>query len=51
MNAVQVEQKSYEDAPAGRGSASRHFLTVADVDADSARYYEKGLWRPHTDHG
>ena len=39
MNAVQVEQKSYEMPPC-EGFTVAHFLTVADVER-SARYYEK----------
>jgi catechol 2,3-dioxygenase-like lactoylglutathione lyase family enzyme len=39
MNAVQVEQKSYE-MPPREGFTVAHFLTVADVDR-SARFYEK----------
>ena len=39
MNAVQVEQKSYE-MPPREGISIAHFLTVADVDR-SAHYYEK----------
>ena len=39
MNAVQVEQKSYE-MPPREGITVAHFLTVADVER-SARYYEK----------
>jgi predicted enzyme related to lactoylglutathione lyase len=39
MNAVQVDQKSYE-MPPREGISIAHFLTVADVER-SARYYEK----------
>jgi len=39
MNAVQIEQKSYE-MPPKEGISIAHFLTVADVER-SARYYEK----------
>ena len=39
MNAVQIEQKSYE-MPPQEGISIAHFLTVADVER-SARYYEK----------
>ncbi len=39
MNAVQVEQKSYE-MPPREGISIAHFLTVADIER-SARYYEK----------
>ena len=39
MNAVQVEQKSYE-MPPREGFTVAHFLTVADLER-SARYYEK----------
>jgi enoyl-CoA hydratase/carnithine racemase/catechol 2,3-dioxygenase-like lactoylglutathione lyase family enzyme len=39
MNAVQVEQKSYE-MPPREGISIAHFLTVADI-VRSARYYEK----------
>jgi len=39
MNAIQVEQKSYE-MPPREGISIAHFLTVADVER-SARYYEK----------
>jgi len=39
MNAVQVEQKSYE-MPPREGFTVAHFLTVADIDR-SARFYEK----------
>src|SRR6202035_5771703 len=39
MNAVQVDQKSYEMPPKD-GISVAHFLTVADVER-SARYYEK----------
>jgi len=39
MNAVQVEQKSYE-MPPREGFTVAHSLTVADVDR-SARFYEK----------
>jgi catechol 2,3-dioxygenase-like lactoylglutathione lyase family enzyme len=39
MNAIQVDQKSYE-MPPREGISIAHFLTVADVER-SARYYEK----------
>jgi catechol 2,3-dioxygenase-like lactoylglutathione lyase family enzyme/quercetin dioxygenase-like cupin family protein len=39
MNAVQVEQKSYEMPPRD-GFTVTHFITVADIDR-SARFYEK----------
>ncbi|MGB6743910.1 MAG: VOC family protein, partial [Terracidiphilus sp.] len=39
MDAVQVEQKSYE-MPPHEGFTVAHFLTVADIDR-SAHYYEK----------
>ena len=39
MNAVQVEQKSYE-MPPREGFTVAHFLTVADIDR-STRFYEK----------
>ena len=39
MNAVQVEQKSYEMPPKA-GMSIACFLTVADIER-SARYYEK----------
>ena len=39
MNAVQIEQKSYE-MPPREGFTVAHFLTVADIER-SARYYEK----------
>ncbi len=39
MNAVQVDQKSYEKPPKERISIA-HFLTVADVER-SGRHYEK----------
>ena len=39
MNAVQVEQKSYE-MPPREGISISYFLTVADIDR-SLRYYEK----------
>src|SRR6202140_5972871 len=39
MNAVQVEQKSYE-MPPREGFTIAHFLTVTDIDR-SARFYEK----------
>jgi catechol 2,3-dioxygenase-like lactoylglutathione lyase family enzyme len=39
MNAVQIEQKSYEMPPLD-GISIAYFLTVADVER-SARYYEK----------
>jgi hypothetical protein len=39
MNALQVEQKSYE-MPPREGISIAYFLTVADVER-SARYYEK----------
>ena len=39
MNAVQIDQKSYE-MPPKEGISIAHFLTVADVER-SARYYEK----------
>jgi predicted enzyme related to lactoylglutathione lyase len=39
MNAVQVEQKSYE-MPPREGISIAQFLTVADIER-SARYYEK----------
>ena len=39
MNAVQIEQKSYE-MPPREGISIAHFLTVADIER-SARYYEK----------
>ena len=38
MNAVQIEQKSYEKPPR-EGFSVAHFLTVADIDR-SARFYE-----------
>ena len=38
MNAVQVEQKSYE-MPPREGFTIAHFLTVADIGR-SARFYE-----------
>src|ERR1700752_4345098 len=41
MNAVQVEQKSYE-MPPREGISIAHFLTVADVDR-SALYFGKGF--------
>ena len=39
MNAVQVDQKSYE-MPPREGFSIAHFLTVTDIDR-SARFYEK----------
>jgi putative intracellular protease/amidase/catechol 2,3-dioxygenase-like lactoylglutathione lyase family enzyme len=39
INAVQIEQKSYEMPPRD-GISIAHFLTVADIER-SARYYEK----------
>jgi predicted enzyme related to lactoylglutathione lyase len=39
MNAVQIEQKSYE-MPPKEGISVAFFLTVADIDR-SVRYYEK----------
>ena len=39
MNAVQIEQQSYE-MPPREGFTVAHFLTVADIDR-SARFYEK----------
>jgi len=39
MNAVQIEQKSYEMPPRD-GISIAHFLTVTDIER-SARYYEK----------
>ena len=39
MNAVQVDQKSYE-MPPREGISIAQFLTVADIER-SARYYEK----------
>jgi len=39
MNAVQIEQKSYE-MPPREGISIAHFLTVADIKR-SAHYYEK----------
>ena len=39
MNAVQVEQQSYE-MPPREGISMAHFLTVVDIDR-SARFYEK----------
>ena len=39
MNAVQVEQQSYE-MPPREGVSIAHFPTVADIDR-SARFYEK----------
>ena len=39
MNAVEVEQKSYE-MPPREGISIAHFLTVADINR-SAHYYEK----------
>src|SRR6202521_4866797 len=39
MNAVQIEQKSYE-MPPREGMSIAQFLTVADIER-SARYYEK----------
>ena len=39
MNAVQVENKSYE-MPPREGISIAHFLTVTDIER-SARYYEK----------
>jgi len=41
MNAVQVEQKSYE-MPPREGISIAQFLTVADIER-SARYYERFL--------
>src|SRR5208283_5467796 len=38
MNAVQIEQKSFE-MPPREGFTVAHFLTVADIDR-SARFYE-----------
>ena len=38
MNAVQIEQKSYE-MPPREGFTVAYFLTVADIDR-SARFYE-----------
>src|ERR1700742_4402150 len=39
MNAIQIEQKSYE-MPPREGISIAHFLTVADINR-SARYYER----------
>ncbi len=39
MNAVQIEQKSYE-MPPREGLTVANFLTVADIER-SARFYEK----------
>jgi hypothetical protein len=39
MNAVQIEQKSYE-IPPREGISIAHFLTVTDIER-TARYYEK----------
>ena len=39
MNAVQIEQKSYE-MPPKEGISVAYFLTVADIDR-SVRYYER----------
>jgi hypothetical protein len=39
MNAVQIDQKSYE-MPPREGLSIAHFLTVADIDR-SAHYYER----------
>ena len=41
MNAIQIEQKSYEMPPRD-GFTVAHFLTVADIDR-SARFYEKAF--------
>ena len=49
MNAVQVEQKSYE-MPPREGFSIAQFLTVADIER-SARYYETGLRCPHSEPG
>ena len=47
MNAVQVEQKSYE-MPPREGFTITHFLTVADIDR-SARFYEKVFGGSHSE--
>ncbi len=49
MNAVQVEQKSYE-MPPREGISIAHFLTVADIGR-SGSLLRKGLRRSHSDHG
>ena len=49
MNAVQVEQKSYE-MPPREGITIAQFLTVADIGR-SARFYETGLRRSHSELG
>ena len=46
MNAVQVEQKSYE-MPPREGFTVAHFLTVADIDR-STRFYQ-GLRRSYSE--
>jgi hypothetical protein len=46
---VQVEQKNYE-MPPREGMSIAQFLTVADIER-SARYYEKGLRRSHSEPG
>ena len=48
MNAVKVDQKSYE-MPPREGISIAHFLTVADIER-SARYYE-GFRRSHSEPG
>ena len=40
MSEVQVEQQTYRDAARRRGSASRYFLTVADIQR-SLEFYAK----------
>ena len=49
MNAVQIEQKSYE-MPPREGISIAHFLTVADIER-SARYYEKVFGARILSHG
>ena len=49
MNAVQIDQKSYE-MPPREGISIAHFLTVADVRTIGP-LLRKGLRRSHSEHG
>ena len=49
MNAIQVEQKSYE-MPPREGISIAQFLTVADIER-SARYYERVFGARILSHG
>ncbi len=49
MNAVQIEQKSFE-MPPREGISIAQFLTVTDFER-SGSLLRKGLWRSHSDPG